>query len=89
MEDGVLSFGPEVVFGWNQLGDGQRVSRPSMGFCDLDELLFRFGERDVEDAFAVAEAFEEELKGDGGFAGAGIALEEIEVACGKPTEPNA
>jgi hypothetical protein len=51
-----------------------------MRFGDLLELDVRFRERDVEDAFAVANAFEEKLQGEGGFAGAGIALDEVEVS---------
>jgi hypothetical protein len=83
VEDGVLGFGLEVILGRNQLGDEQRIAGPSVRFGDLDELLFRFGEGDIEDAFAVAEAFEEELEGDGGFAGAGVSFKKVEVTGGK------
>ena len=83
MEDGVLGFGPEVVVGRNHLEDFEAIEGPAVGESDLLELSGRFGEGDVENAFAEADAFEEELEGEGGFAGAWIALNEVEVARGK------
>jgi hypothetical protein len=83
VEDGVLGFGLEVVLGGNELGNGERAGRPTVRSCDLDEFLFRFGERDVKDAFAITETFGKELESDGGFTGAGVTFEEVEVAGGK------
>ncbi len=54
-----------------------------MGLCDLPELQRGFRKGDVEDPLAGADAFEKELEGQGGFAGARVAFDEVEVPGGE------
>src|SRR6202034_2050379 len=80
MEDGVLGLGPEVVVGRDDLEDFEPIERPAVRQANLPEFFGGFGEGDIEDTLAAANAFEEELEGQGGFAGTWIALDEVEVA---------
>ncbi len=48
-----------------------------MGLGDFLQFFLGFGKGDVEAAFVLARAFEQELEGEGGFAHAGIALKEV------------
>ena len=60
--------------------DFEAIERPAVRQANLPEFFGGFGEGDIEDTLAAANAFEEELEGKGGFAGAWIAFDEVEVA---------
>jgi hypothetical protein len=80
MEDGVLRLRPEVVFGGNHLEDLEVFRVPAMRAGNLLELAAGLREGDIEGALVIADALEKELEGEGGFAGAGIAFDEVEMA---------
>jgi hypothetical protein len=54
-----------------------------MGAGHLLQLVAGLGEGDVKGLFPVADAFEKELEGKGGFACTGVAFDQVEVALGK------
>ncbi len=83
MEDGVLGLRFQVFFRGNHLEDFEAVGAPAVGAGDLFELVARLRKGDVEGSFPIADALEEELEGEGGFAGAGVAFDEVEVALGE------
>jgi hypothetical protein len=68
--------------------DGDAVEGPVVGGGDAFEFFAGFAEGDVEALFADASSFEEELEGEGGFAHAGVALDEIEAVAREPTAEN-
>jgi hypothetical protein len=83
MEDGVLGLGLEVFFRGNHLENLEGFGAPAVGAGDLFELVARLGKSDVEGSLAVANAFEEELEGERGFAGSGVAFHEVKVSLGE------
>ena len=59
-----------------------------MGGGTGGELFLRFGERDVQALLAGFHAFEKVLKRERGFAGAGVAIDQIEAMRNEPAFQN-
>jgi hypothetical protein len=82
-EEGILLFTGESFFGARKFVKDEAVEVPVVGAGDGAEFFIGFREGDVESFFAFPGAVEEELEGEGGFAGAWVSLDEVEAVLGE------
>ena len=88
MEDGVLLVrGERGLFG-DELCDREKRGVPAMGASGAFELGAGLRECDVKGFLATGDAGEDELHGDGGFAGAWIAFEKVHLPRRQAAEKN-
>ena len=80
LEERVLLGEAEVLHSRGKLEHGKIGDVPSMRLGHGLQLLTRLRERDVEDAFAAAQPFDEELQTECCLARPGVALDEMEAS---------
>ena len=83
LEDGLVAHPLEGVLRV-QLLDHEAVERPAMRGGDLGEFGARLGEADIEHGLSPPQPGAQELQPEGGLAGAGRTLHEIDARPGQP-----
>src|SRR3954465_11353405 len=84
IKEALLLLGIEDVFGWHKLENpALLLERPAMRAHAGAQLLFGLGQADVDAEFAGSGARHQELQRNGGLAGAGIALEQVQAVPGE------
>ena len=83
LEEGVLLGEAQVLDARGELEDRQSGQVPAVRIRHGPELLAGLREGDVESLLAAPEALEQELQPQGGLAGAGVALDEMETPGGQ------
>ena len=76
--------GGETLLGGGELKDVDPIQGPAVAGGDGAELIFGLGQRNEENAFALLDAFEQELECEGGFPGARLALDEVYAFARQP-----
>src|ERR1700761_3919960 len=79
MKDRILRIGAQIFVGGDHFVNRERVGPPAVGHGDLFQFEFRFRQRDVQAPLSLARSFQEELKGERGFAGAWVTLYQVQV----------
>jgi hypothetical protein len=86
VEDGVLLAGGGAGEGGGELGDGDVGEVPTVGAHGVFELGTGLGQGNVEAGLAERRSGADELHGEGGLAGAWVALEQIDLTGGHAAE---
>src|SRR4051794_33390582 len=68
MERGILILGPKTILGGREFVNGNVFERPPVGTGYFLDLLFRFGQRYVEDALTPDSPIHQELKPESSFS---------------------
>ncbi len=76
-------------FGRTQLEQVQTVQRPAVRQRDFSQLLGGLGQGDVEAALAAPQAFQQELQGQRGLAGARRPLKQVQPRLRQPAANDA
>ena len=85
VEDRVLALGGEVLVAGEDLQDLQVAQVPAVRGRAGPQLRLRLVQRDVEGRLPPPDPFQEELEGEGRLAGAGPALEQVDLAGQEPS----
>ena len=86
VQQALLLVGVEQTFGRDKFEDRDVVAEmPTVRGRGLAQLVPRFGQADVKSAFAAPCALDQVLHRDRGFAGPGIALEQIQAVAREAT----
>jgi hypothetical protein len=84
----VLSLWAKIFVLRNHFEDLQRASGPAMGPRNLLQLFSRLRQGDIDNTFALLDAGQQELQGEGSFARAGVAFHKIQVPLREPSAKN-
>ncbi len=84
VKDRIGLVGLEISFRRNDFTDLHACEVPAVRRSHRSQLVFGFGERDVEDRFPVPGAFAQELQRERGLAGARHALDEVQPVGDQP-----
>jgi hypothetical protein len=88
MKNGVLPLRFEVLLTWPNFEHGKAVHVQPVQTSDCQEFGTRFGQRDVQNPFAVLESLGYKLDGERGFTCSRFAFDQVDVPHGQATAEN-
>jgi hypothetical protein len=88
LEHDVLGAPLRTQIGAGQITDFDVLGRPAVAAARVLEIPAGFRKSDIEAALATFMTRQKELKADGGFACAGVALQQIKALSHKPPSEN-